>query len=733
MTVLPLMLLGLGGGALLMADRSKGKSSGLASAIEQQEYLSAAKQLQNYSLEALKGTKLPDEIVNLPGVSPEMLEQVNDALKKETDPTKLRKLAALLRALPNGENPQIKASANIIDTLAYQLETRKAFLSKVETLKTKAAEAKKTASQALVDKKAIEKEAKKRIAEAKAHEAASKQAAAEAEAHEKAAKKAAAKKQKAAAKAHKKAAAQKKAEAESHKAEAKKSKPKSVGELTTAMKKRIAEILKDLGVDATGVVSGKPTEAAIAAATSFAAELETLGFLEAARQLREYAKIAGQKLTVSDTVTVPGIPKDLQKKINRVIKLERDPKKLRALAAALRKLPNAKDPQVKNTADMLDALASQIEAAQQQASVLDEIDQTLTKKGIPKAKESMPLDFTLPESMSTPAPTPAPTSTAPAPAPTSSSSVTYIVKANDTPYKLAAKYAPGGGSQYKTLIKLNVPPYQWNSKKDNFKQFWAGMKLKWPEGWANPNTGAASAPKPAPTPAPAAPAPTSTSTSTSPAETTYIVKQGDSPYALAVKYAPGGGSQYKQLISLNVPPYKWNAKKDNFQQFWAGMKLKWPEGWKNPNTSVSGKKSMPETHDPKVVQLPAPETKTPVEIAAGHMVSQLNAILRNNGGDVKSARSKVDTGLVKTFQSLAGIKADGKASPATIAMAAQYGQCDLPLVFEWPKKVTQKTVLTYRKSLLAIAKRREAEQLVACAELLKAAAEREKGQAGVRA
>lgn len=69
----------------------------------------------------------------------------------------------------------------------------------------------------------------------------------------------------------------------------------------------------------------------------------------------------------------------------------------------------------------------------------------------------------------------------------------------------------------------------------------------------------------------------------------YIVEKGDNPYALASKYAPGGkaraGTTYRQLLKAN-PNYPLNAKKDNFKNFWAGMKLKWPEGWSVPTAAT---------------------------------------------------------------------------------------------------------------------------------------------------
>lgn len=74
----------------------------------------------------------------------------------------------------------------------------------------------------------------------------------------------------------------------------------------------------------------------------------------------------------------------------------------------------------------------------------------------------------------------------------------YVVESGDYPYKLAQKYAPGGaakaGTTYRQLLKAN-PQYPLNAKKDNFRNFWTGMRLKWPEGWTVPEKA-----KPAPAP-----------------------------------------------------------------------------------------------------------------------------------------------------------------------------------------------------------------------------------------
>jgi len=459
-------------------------------------------------------------------------------------------------------------------------------------------------------------------------------------------------KAKAKAEAEAKAKAKAKAKAEAEAKTKAKSKPKTadkpqktVAEMPIELKQMIATALKDLGVDETGTVSGTPTADAVAKATNLASLLDAQGYHAAAEQLRAYAKAAAKKVTVPETIVkVPGLTPEQQDMVNRAIKMERDPRKLRALAAALRLLPNANDPEVKNAADMLDALASQVEAGQEQSQVLTKIDETLKKEPMPVAAVKTPNDFTSPVFDGTP-----------------SSAVDQVIQ----------------------VVKQTMP---------------------------------------APVQQPVLPA--------APAPRVYIVKSGDTPYKLAQKYAPGGGGKYMQLVNLNVPPYKKNSKGDNFQNFWAGMTLKWPESWTLPGAAAPTPVVIPAPVLPSA-PVAVPVQRTPVEQAAADMVDQLNAVLRNAGGDVKAAKGKEDTGLVSRFQSLAGVKADGKPGPGTLALAAENGQCDLPLVFRWPQGSTSAAVLKYRASLEAIAARRAAAGQTGCANQLRMCAARERGQGGI--
>ncbi len=142
--------------------------------------------------------------------------------------------------------------------------------------------------------------------------------------------------------------------------------------------------------------------------------------------------------------------------------------------------------------------------------------------------------------------------------------------------------------------------------------------------------------------------------------------------------------------------------------------------------------ALPET--PLVVpKLPVPQAVpnaiTPEELAAKAMVSNLQAVQKKYG--VKSAKGKEDKTLVKKFQSLTGLVADGSSGPATLLMAAAKGATDLPLVYYWPKAATAKTVGEYRNGLSRVADMHEQKGRPEEANQIRMAAGRELGQSGI--
>jgi hypothetical protein len=180
----------------------------------------------------------------------------------------------------------------------------------------------------------------------------------------------------------------------------------NAADMPVTLRQQIADSLKTLGVNELGQIVGTPTSTAVAQATALASMLEQQGYTAAAKALRTYAETASKLVTAKQSEPLPGIPAALQAQIDRVLEMERDPVRLRAIATALRGLPNANDPQVKAQAEMLESMAAQIEAQQKQAQVLSEIQNTITA--------STPKDFTLPATPSSPTVTAAPPAPTPA-------------------------------------------------------------------------------------------------------------------------------------------------------------------------------------------------------------------------------------------------------------------------------------------------------------------------------
>lgn len=160
-------------------------------------------------------------------------------------------------------------------------------------------------------------------------------------------------------------------------------------QMPVSLKQLMATALTMLGVNEKGEITKAPTAAALQVATATAGQLQEAGWTEAAEMLRHYIQQAAAYVPPTPPakqVPVPGIPPELQEKINKAIQFERDPKVLRAIAQALKNLPNASDPQVQMAIMMLENLAAQIEDQQKKAKDLEEIEEVIKSPGIPAPK-----------------------------------------------------------------------------------------------------------------------------------------------------------------------------------------------------------------------------------------------------------------------------------------------------------------------------------------------------------
>lgn len=144
---------------------------------------------------------------------------------------------------------------------------------------------------------------------------------------------------------------------------------------------------------------------------------------------------------------------------------------------------------------------------------------------------------------------------------------------------------------------------------------------------------------------------------------------------------------------------------------------------------------------PMVITAPSPTPSLPASPAseipdtpeARRAVNTSN-MLRNRivdaGGDVKKAKGKEDKSLVMAFQKAEGLAADGKSGPGTTLKLAKYTG-DIPLVYYWPTAANAKSVLNYRTTLLQMADVHEQNGRPNTAAKLRAAAAKERGQAGI--
>lgn len=152
----------------------------------------------------------------------------------------------------------------------------------------------------------------------------------------------------------------------------------------------------------------------------------------------------------------------------------------------------------------------------------------------------------------------------------------------------------------------------------------------------------------------------------------------------------------------------------------------------SPGLPTAPPKPLPE--QPAVVPAqpvpqPTPKPLTDAEIVARQVHTMLTQLQNQYG--VKGAKGKEDKALVKKFQSLVGLGADGAAGPGTFLMLAAKGAVTLPLVYYWPKTATAATVAEYRTNLEKIAQKLEQAGRRADANTLRVSIAREHGEGGI--
>jgi hypothetical protein len=153
----------------------------------------------------------------------------------------------------------------------------------------------------------------------------------------------------------------------------------------------LARALNDMTVQDDGHVKGPVTAESIQRATTVAAQLEQGGFPQAANALRAYISMAAKKVPsppIDKQVRIPGVSPAIVEQVNRALKLERDPTKLRAVLDGVKKLPASKERDA--LVEMLGEAIKQTEAALIMAQALSETEETLASPGIPQPRQPTP-------------------------------------------------------------------------------------------------------------------------------------------------------------------------------------------------------------------------------------------------------------------------------------------------------------------------------------------------------
>ena len=166
----------------------------------------------------------------------------------------------------------------------------------------------------------------------------------------------------------------------------------------------------------------------------------------------------------------------------------------------------------------------------------------------------------------------------------------YVVEKGDYPYALASQYAPGGkakaGSTYRALLKAN-PQYKLNAKKDNFAQFYAGMRLNWPDGWQTP-AAAEPAPTVAPAPTPsAAPTPTPSTPAVMPDATASLTAVVQAKAMLAA-WGVSDGTEEPGLTDYGKTPEDLSATWTSRDRLMLQAFSRWSNGRRNTNLATDG-------------------------------------------------------------------------------------------------------------------------------------------------
>lgn len=162
--------------------------------------------------------------------------------------------------------------------------------------------------------------------------------------------------------------------------------PPTGGALPSNLQNLLVAILEGLTVQPDDTLTGPVTEIAIQRASSFAGQLDKAGFPVWGENLRQYIILARAylpKIPKPDiTPKPPEIPVDLWARIQETMRLERDPKRLRALLGEMQAY-RPESVQMTTAIEALKMLIASIEAAADVADTITDIDKVIPKPDTP--------------------------------------------------------------------------------------------------------------------------------------------------------------------------------------------------------------------------------------------------------------------------------------------------------------------------------------------------------------
>ncbi len=500
-------------------------------------------------------------------------------------------------------------------------------------------------------------------------------------------------------------------------------------DMPASLKEELARALQLLTVDpSTGSILGPVTEDAVRNATALASRLRALGFPEAAGALEDLAKKAAAAIPSppkDKQAPLPGVSPAIVDQLNRALKLERDPKKLRAILETVKRLPPS--PQRDAFIATFEALILQVEAEEAEKEALRRIEEEIKRPGAP------PPEPVVPPFVPGPSPTPrAPAAPAPQ-APTSKPRVVQVLS---------------GDGLIKITRRLGQPDNLWtqlrdrNIPKDADGRTRArstsaagitpglnpGQLLFVPESWPV----AAGVPIPAPS-APAVVSPASFPTAPSAGPQVTVVQSGDG-FIKITRRLGQPDARWRELRDANVPLDADGRKRTKASDAEGGIKPMLQPGHRlfvPPSFSVatagwgiSGEAA--EDLGMQAIEIePLGEPKTEAELSAGVLIAHLLRLQKKYG--IHKSRKKADKRHIARFEEHAELPKQGLVTPAMLLRAAELGEAQIPFVMDWPD-ADENSVRRYKQKLFELANDARSRGEDARANSLEESATREGGQ-----